>query len=215
MDEPRLIVGRRELLVGLLASIGSASSFAQNADVVDTRKLLAAAPAIGERSLGSPAAPVTVVEYASATCPHCAQFHAHSFPQIRREYIDTGKVLWIFRELPLDDAAMAAFMLARCLPENKYFQAIATLFEQQKIWAGPETRKELARIMGEAGMSQETFDSCLKRKDLAEGIYQIAKTAHADFDVTATPTFFVDGERVRGAWDFATFAKLVDRKLAN
>jgi protein-disulfide isomerase len=215
MNEPKLTVGRRELIAGLVAGIGPTSSFAQSADEAYAQRLLAAAPEIGERSLGSATAFVTVIEYASATCPHCAQFHLHTFPQIRRHYIDTGKVRWIFRELPLDDAAMAAFMLARCLPESKYFQTLANLFKQQKIWAGPETRRELSRIMREAGMSRETFDSCLKRKDLAEAIYRIAKTAHEDFDVTATPTFFVNGERVRGAQDFATFMEIIDRKLAN
>jgi protein-disulfide isomerase len=206
------------LVTSILAGIGfglAGTALSQDAGVGDTvgRKLLASAPAIGERRLGSPEAPVVVIEYASATCPHCAQFHIRSWPQIRSAYIDTGKVLWIFREFPLDSLAMAAFMLARCVPQDDYFPTIETLFKEQRLWTGPGARQELARVMLGAGMNQETFDSCIARSDLAEGIYNIAKTAQA-FGVTSTPTFFVNGHIVHGAQDFATFGALIDLELS-
>ena len=199
-----------------MASVSlNGAALAQDATVEVSvgRELLASAPAIGERSLGSPQAPVVVIEYASATCPHCAQFHIRSLPQIRAAYIDTGKVLWIFREFPLDSLAMAAFMLARCLPPDDYFPAIEALFRDQRQWTGPESRQELARVMRSVGMSQETFDSCTARDDLAQGIYAIAKTAQT-FGVTSTPTFFVNGHVVRGAQDFASFKTLLDREVS-
>lgn len=176
-------------------------------------RVLASTPALGERSLGSAEAPVAVVEYASLTCPHCAQFHIRSLPQIRSEYIDTGKVRWVFREFPLDSLAMAGFMLARCRAEADYFPTIETLFREQRTWTGPEARRELARLMHGTGMDQTTFDGCIARDDLAEGIYAIAKTAQA-FGVKSTPTFFVNSHVVRGAQDFASFKRLLDRELS-
>ena len=97
-------------------------------------KMLAAASPLGDRVLGQADAPVVMVEYASATCPHCAEFHAKVLPLIKTEYIDTGKVRFIFREFPLDQAALGAFMLARCVPEDKYFATIDLMFRRQAIW---------------------------------------------------------------------------------
>lgn len=217
MDDKDFLA-RRALTAGVLASLymgftrGALSKDVATDSAVG-RELLASSPAIGERSLGSLQAPVVVIEYASATCPHCAQFHIRSLPQIRSEYIDTGEVRWIFREFPLDSLGMAAFMLARCLPQDNYFPTIETLFREQRTWTGPEARKELARLMLAAGMNQGTFDSCIARSDLAEGIYAIAKTGQA-FGVKSTPTFFVNGHLVRGAQDFATFKKLLDKELS-
>jgi protein-disulfide isomerase len=176
---------------------------------------MAHVPQLGELSIGSSSAPVVVVEYASATCSHCAQFHIRVWPQIHTSYIASGKVRWIFRELPLDETAMGAFMLARCLPAEQFFQTLQILFQQQKLWAGGErsARSELFRIMSGAGMKRETFDRCLERSDLAHAIYTIAKTAHEKFDVKGTPTFFVNGRRVRGAQDLATFKSMLDTAL--
>src|SRR6202008_1998594 len=108
-------------------------------------------PALGERALGQAAAPVTIIEYASATCPHCAHFQKDTFPALKRDYIDTGKVRFIFREFPFDDLALAAFMLARCAPEDKYFALIDVLFEQQEKWVKDNPRDELFKIAQLAG----------------------------------------------------------------
>jgi protein-disulfide isomerase len=187
---------------------------ATDADIA--KRLLAAVPDIGERSLGKPEAPVTIIEYASATCPHCAAFHTLVWPQLRSAFVDTGKVRWIFREFPLDDLAMAAFMLARCSPQDRYFDVIAELFGTQKLWAGSEgsARDELARILARFGMNQGAFDVCVQRQDLVEAIYGIAKTANQTFGVRSTPTFFIDGERVEGAQEFETFQAKIDAALA-
>src|ERR1700687_5944958 len=99
---------------------------------------LMAPPPLGDESLGSANAPVTIIEYASMTCPHCAHFHETTFPELKKKYIDTGKVRFIFREFPLDSVAATAFMVARCADKDKYFPMIEVLFQQQNTWAvGP------------------------------------------------------------------------------
>lgn len=207
------------LLLGatILSGIGAWEGFSRlrrdSADVAKRRelaeKLLTFVPSIGERSLGATNAPVVVIEYASATCPHCAQFHIKTWPQIRASYIDTGKVRWIFREFPLDSLAMAAFMLARCADPQKYFAIIDLLFRQQKLWMEDDARKELSALMQQAGMDRTSFESCLNRRDLAEAIYDIAKTANSEFSVNSTPTFFVNGLQVHGAQTFDDFIKIL------
>ena len=209
---------KRRDLVAAIALAWTASRPALGATATDAdvaQKLLAAAPGIGDRSLGNPKAPVTIIEYASATCPHCAAFHSLVWPQLRSAYIDSGKARWIFREFPLDDLAMAAFMLARCSPPDRYFDIIAELFGKQKVWARGEgsARDALASIMAGFGMDQGAFDVCVQRQDLVEAIYGIVKTANQTFGVRATPTFFIDGERVEGAQEFETFQAKIDAAL--
>jgi protein-disulfide isomerase len=174
--------------------------------------MLHSAPAAGDRSLGRKGAPVVVLEYASATCPHCAMFHVHSWSQIRRSYIDTGKVRWILRELPLDSLAMAAFMLARCGPAGQYFDTIEHLFSSQKVWMSEEPRKGLWEVM-QNRMSREEFDACLVREDLSESIYRTAKQAIEEFGIKSTPTFFINGQKISGAQDFDYFKDVFDREL--
>lgn len=208
---------RRQFITALLLGwITSRWALTATATEAVAQKLLAAVPSIGERSLGNPTAPVTVIEYASATCPHCAAFHALVWPRLRSAYVDTGKVLWIFRELPLDDLAMAAFMLARCSPPDRYFDVIAALFGKQKLWARGEgsARDELEKILSGFGVDQGAFDACVQRRDLVDAIYDIAKTANQTFGVRATPTFFINGERVEGAQEFETFQARIDAALA-
>jgi protein-disulfide isomerase len=166
-------------------------------------------PALGDKVLGRTDAPVTIVEYASATCPHCAAFHKDVFPQLKSEFIDTGKVKFIFREFPFDDLALAAFMLARCAPPEKYFPMIDVLFEQQKVWASKDARTELAKIAQLAGIGQDGFDKCLKNADLAKGIMAIRDKAANTYGVEATPTFFVNGKELRGEHSIDQFRKLI------
>jgi protein-disulfide isomerase len=179
----------------------------------DWSKMLRSAPPIGERSLGMAGAPVVVLEYASATCPHCGIFHVQSWPQIKREYVDTGKVRWIIREIPLDSLSMAAFMLARCMPADRYFATLDSLFAEQKLWMGTEPRNELWKLMQRKGMQREQFDYCLARQDLSEAIYHTAKQAVEEFGVKSTPTFFVNGRVVHGAQTFAFFQELIEAEL--
>jgi len=213
------VMGRRAFLAvsGLVTAglLGSATVIERAAaEAVDQEaKLLAAVPPHGERILGNANAPVVMIEYASATCPHCAEFHVDVLPEIKKSYIDTGKVKLIFREFPLDDRAMAVFMLARCLPEDKYFPTIDALFRQQKSWTGSNPKAPLMQIMQDAGMTETEFDACLKRRDLAQAIFDTRKTANEQFGVKGTPTFFINGKLIDGHKDAAAVTTAIKAAL--
>ena len=154
---------------------------------------------LGEMAMGSESAPITVIEYASMTCPHCAHFSETTFPELKKRYIDTGKVRFIFREFPLDRLAFAGFLLARCVPSDKYFPMIETLFAQQRDWVVEKPLQPMRAIAKQAGVSQEAFDACLEDRKLIEGIEKVRSQAADKFGVNSTPTFFVNGKRLPGA----------------
>ena len=154
---------------------------------------------LGEMAMGSESAPITVIEYASMTCPHCAHFSETTFPELKKRYIDTGKVRFIFREFPLDRLAFAGFLLARCVPSDKYFPMIETLFAQQRDWVVQSPLQPMRAIAKQAGVSQEAFDACLEDRKLIEGIEKVRSQAADKFGVNSTPTFFVNGKRLAGA----------------
>ena len=154
---------------------------------------------LGEMAIGSESAPITVIEYASMTCPHCAHFSETTFPELKKRYIDTGKVRFIFREFPLDRLAFAGFLLARCVPSDKYFPMIETLFAQQRDWVVQSPLQPMRAIAKQAGVSQEAFDACLEDRKLIEGIEKVRSQAADKFGVNSTPTFFVNGKRLAGA----------------
>ena len=151
-----------------------------------------------DMALGEQNAPVTIIEYASMTCPHCADFQERVFPELKKRYIDTGKVRFIFREFPLDQLAAAAFMLARCAGNDKYFPLIDTLFAQQKDWVVPRPLAPLLGIARQAGFTEQTFNECLKNQQILDGIEAIRQRAAQDFHVQSTPTFFINGKQYRG-----------------
>jgi len=212
-------MGRRSLVragVALLTGgIGATANtaWATSDEAAQEAKLLAAVPPHGERAIGQADAPVVMIEYASATCPHCAEFHVDVLPEIKKTYIDTGKVRLIFREFPLDDRAMAVFMLARCLPEDKYFPTVDALFRQQKEWTGSNPKAPLMKIMQQSGMTDAEFDACLKRRDLAQAIFDTRKTANEQFGVKGTPTFFINGKFVDGHKDAAAVTAAIEEAL--
>jgi len=217
-----LIAGGLAAMAAGAASWSGLLSFGPNAtrvlDVGEARaqdlSTLAQAPALGERSLGSANAPVTIIEYASATCPHCASFHKNTFPALKKDYIDTGKVRFVFREFPFDDLALAAFMLARCAPEDKYFPLLDVLFEQQETWARQNPKEELFKIAQLAGFSRESFEACLKNEEIAKGVIAIRNTAAESYGVDSTPTFFVNGEELKGSQSLDEFKQMIDKAAA-
>jgi protein-disulfide isomerase len=179
------------------------------------QKLLAAAPSLGEQSLGKADAPVVLVEYASATCPHCAAFHEKVLPQLKADYIETGKVRFIFREYPLDNLAMGAFMLARCVAHDKYFPTIDMMFRRQQTWrTSGNPAAELFRITQLSGMDKAGFEACLKRQDVIKDIAETARKAREDFGVKGTPAIFINGKLVDGHKEFADLKILIDAALA-
>lgn len=190
------------LAAGPLAHLsGLAPIGAARAQTVEQAKLLdPAASPLPQQALGDPKAPVTIVEYASLTCTHCAEFHTKSFPVLKSKYIDTGKVYFIMREFPFDPVSTAAFMLARCLPQDKYQAMVTSLFETQKSWAfGSNPAQGLLTIAKQAGMSEADFEKCLSDQDLAEKVQASAQYANKELGVDSTPTFFINGKKVAGA----------------
>jgi protein-disulfide isomerase len=153
---------------------------------------------LGDIVLGSPDAPVTIIEYASMTCPHCAQFQAKTFPKLKERYIDTGKVRYIFREFPLDPLAAGAFMLARCADKDKYLSIIDLFFGTQREWVVPNPLQPLFNIAKQAGYNEETFNACLKNQQILDGIQNVRDHAAKVLNVESTPTFFINGKRVIG-----------------
>lgn len=153
---------------------------------------------LGDIVLGSPDAPVTIIEYASMTCPHCAQFQAKTFPKLKERYIDTGKVRYIFREFPLDPLAAGAFMLARCADKDKYLSIIDLFFGTQRDWVVPNPLQPLFNIAKQAGYNEETFNACLKNQQILDGIQNVRDHAAKVLNVESTPTFFINGKRVVG-----------------
>ena len=164
-----------------------------------------------DRVLGSADAPVTIIEYSSFTCPHCADFHADVLPDLKREYIDPGLVRLVFRDFPLDGWALRAGMLARCAPESQYFALIDTLFSSQQQWVRAEDPMEaLSRIGRLAGIGQADFDACMVDEDLANRIVELRLQGQERYEVDATPTFIINGETVSGARSFESFAEILD-----
>ena len=149
-----------------------------------------------DRAMGDENAPVTVVEYASMTCMHCASFHNTVLPALKKELIDTGKLRLVFREFPLDGVALRASMIARCAPEDKFFSLIEMLFANQKRWVGAENPVQaLTKLSKLSGMSEERVEACLANKELETAILEGRQKASTDFNVRATPSFvFDDGQ---------------------
>jgi protein-disulfide isomerase len=153
-----------------------------------------------ELAMGSADAPITVVEYASMSCPHCAHMHNTVLPELKKKYIDTGKVHFILREFPLDDRAMAAAMLARCAGGDKTLPMITALFAKQDAWAfvRDDPTPELFKFAQQAGFTKESFDKCLTDQKLLEKIEAVRSRASKVFGVKATPTFFINGKKLDG-----------------
>jgi len=189
--------------LGTLGSFGAFEVFdgrggRADAETFSVLELEAKGP-LDDIPMGSPTAPVTIIEYASMTCPHCAAFAVNTFPKLKEKYIDTGKVKYIMREYPLDQLAAAAFMLARCAGPEKYYPLIDTLFAQQQKWAVKEPIPPLLAIVKQAGFTQQSFDACVNDKDLLTKVQQMRNRGKEKFKVEATPTFYINGERYSGA----------------
>ncbi len=212
--EARSTVTRRHMLIGATAVIAvvaaggagyylwtppetAAAQPAAGAEV-PLAELLTPGP-LGDQILGAADAPVTIVEYASMTCPHCSHFHETTYPEMKKKYIDTGKVRFIFREFPLDPLAAAASMLARCAGKDKYFPLIETFFSQQKDWVVQKPLQPMFAIAKQAGFTQQSFDECLANQQMLDGIEASRTRAATKFNVNSTPTFFINGKIFRGA----------------
>jgi len=184
---------------------------------VDMEEALKPGP-LKEMTLGDANAPVKVIEYMSMTCSHCANFHANTFDAIKTKYVDTGKVYFVVREFPFpqDTASLAAFMLARCTTEDKFFPFVSTLLKQQRTWAAPadgDVRGAMLQMSKLAGFTQESFDACLTNAQLAGDVSAVRDRGEEEFGVQSTPTFLINGKAYSGDMSVDTMSALIDSLL--
>jgi len=163
--------------------------------------------------MGDPNAPVTIVEYASLTCPHCAHFTEATLPQLKTAYIDSGKVKLVFRDFPLDPFALRAAMLAHCAGKERYFGFIEVLFQNQAGWDHPDdsnaTMAALAGIAKVGGIGKEQFDHCMADDALAQRVSKSRFDAEKSLEIQSTPTFFINGTRLSGSQPFEKFYEAI------
>ncbi|MCE7886121.1 MAG: DsbA family protein [Alphaproteobacteria bacterium PRO2] len=197
----------------------------QPAEVAETptEETTAAAPvtidvnaALSDRILGNSSAPVKISEHASFTCGHCGDFHRETFAQLKKEYIDTGKAYLVFSDFPLNAPAVQASMVARCLPQDKYFDFVSLLFEKQQDWAyNPNYLDYLQAEAGKAGLDKDHFQACIQNKELQEGIVNRMKGVQAQWNINSTPSFVINNRNtISGAIPFEEFKKILDAELA-
>lgn len=204
---PRYILGFVALL-GLsltLSTLQPATTQAAIADNTDAMK---------EMVLGNPNASVTVIEYASLGCSHCANFHANTYPQVKKDYIDTGKIKFIYRDFPLGTPALAASMIARCSGSAKYFGMVDIFYKSQKQWGSADNPLEaLKKISRFGGVTSADVDACLQNQELLNFIQNTAREGGEKYKINSTPSFVIDGETVSGALPYDEFKALLDKAL--
>jgi len=210
-----MLINRRRILelsgatgLALAAGVFPAPAFAEDLST------LMEPGALGDKFIGKEDAPVTIIEYASMTCPHCAKFHEDILPDLQEKFIDTGKARLIFREFPFDPRATAAFMLARCAPKDMYFPMIDVLFKQQSKWARvKDPVPPLQNIAKLAGFTQESFETCLKNQQVLDSVMAVQKKAAKDYGVNATPTFFINGEKFEGDYTLEAMSEAIEAAM--
>ena len=178
---------------------------------LSAQKAAPPAPAgLADQSIGAAGAPVTVVEYFSASCHFCAKFHTATWPELKAKYVDTGKVRFVLRDFPNDLPGLAGAMLARCLGDAKWYGVIDKLLREQDAWTHAQNvGNALAEIARSEGMNREAFDACMLNRPLYETIRTAALRARDEFGISSTPTFFVNGEKHSGALTLEEFEAIL------
>ena len=193
-------------LVVVLSLSGALPAAAQGTPGADAAKQLAVQP--GDRVLGKADAPITIIEYASLTCPHCAHFATDALPKLKEKWIDSGKAKLVLRDFPLDEPALRAAMVARCAPPDRFYPLVDTFFAQQEQWAtSRDYRAALEKLARLGGISNKEFAACISDKKLEDQVAQSRLTAAQQLGVDATPTFFVNGKKFDGAPTLEAFDK--------
>ncbi|MGE0225514.1 MAG: DsbA family protein [Acetobacteraceae bacterium] len=196
---------RRELLTLVLAgTTAGAFAAAGSARAEDMTRT--------ERSLGKPDAPVTVTEFFSLTCSHCAAFSVRTMPKVKQELIDTGKIRFVYRDYPLDQIALMGAMVARHLPPERYAPFVSALLASQDRWVfnrGVNPMEELWKMAALAGMSRETFDKAINDTALRDWILQQQQADQEKWKIDSTPSFVINGQKYSGDMSFEAFRKLI------
>ncbi|WP_187971611.1 DsbA family protein [Aquibium microcysteis] len=200
---------RRSFIAASLVAAATFPLMSGRAASATPEELLKPGP-LPEISFGSADAPVTVIEYASLTCPHCRTFHVTAWPAVKEKYVDTGKVRFIMREFPFDPRASGGFMLARCAGPDKWYPVVDLLYRSQDAWARvPDGVAALKSLMGMTGMTGEQVEACLSDQALLEKVTAVTEAGKA-YGVDSTPTFFINGEKTAGALTVEQFSSIVD-----
>ena len=168
-----------------------------------------------ELTLGDSNAPITIIEYASMTCSHCAEFHNKTYPDLKKNHIDTGEVKFIFREFPLDKLAMATSMLARCVDNEISMAFIEILFKNRDRWISENALNELKNFSKQAGLDSNEFDACLNNQQLLDDLIAGKEKAIEDYKINSTPSFIINGEVVSGNKPYSFFKSKIEEILAN
>lgn len=170
----------------------------------------------GDIVIGKADAPVTIVEYASMTCPHCATFHNTVLPGIKAKYVDSGQVRVVFREFPLDNVAAAVSMLARCAPAEKSADVVGKFFETQEQWAfvRGSPLPGMLKVAETVGFTKDSFDKCIGDQKLLDDVVAVGERGRKSFGVNSTPTFFVNGKKLDGRGDLASFEAAIEPLLS-
>jgi len=168
--------------------------------------------------IGNDNAPITIIEYASMSCTHCANFHNNTLPDLKKEYIDTGKVKYVFRDFPYNYPALLGSMVVRCIPSEVRYDYMNALYKLQNKWVVREnaiTRQELYKIMQTGGMTKENFDTCLSNVDLENKILQEVIAAQSEFNIRSTPSFLINGDLLEGDKSIKVFRQILDKILSD
>ncbi len=166
-----------------------------------------------ELSIGDTNAPVTIIEYASMTCSHCADFHTKTYPELKKNYIEKGELRFIFREFPLDKLSMATSMLARCVDNSISLAFIDILFQNREKWYSDNAITELKKLSKQAGLSSEDFDQCLNDQELLDQLIMQKESAIADFQINSTPSFIINGKVISGNKPYSYFKSEIEKIL--
>ena len=167
--------------------------------------------------IGDDNAPITIIEYASMSCSHCADFHVNTLETLKEEYIDTGKVRFVFRDFPFNYPALIGSMVVRCIPTNVRYDYMNALFKLQSSWVlreNAESTKELFKIMQSGGMTKEEFDSCITNFDLENEILQGVIDAQSEFNIKSTPSFLINNILIEGNKSIKEFRQIIDKILS-
>jgi protein-disulfide isomerase len=204
---------RRQFTLGLAAIPGLAVPLSRAAAETLPADLVMTPGPLADIVTGAKTAPVTIVEYAALTCPHCEHFHSAIYPALKAKYIDTGKARFIMREFVLNPLDTAGWMVTRYLGDDKRTALVDLLFDKQAVWVHDNPLNDLSAIVSVAGFTQETFDLCLKDQQLYDAVVQTAKFAEEKLGVNSTPTFFINGTKVSGAQPIEEFDKIIEPML--
>ena len=167
--------------------------------------------------IGDKDAPITIIEYASMSCSHCASFHNSTLNDLKTEYIDTGKVRFVFRDFPFNYPALLGSMMMRCIPNEVRYDYMNALYLLQKSWVVREnatTMQELYKIMQSGGMTKDEFDACYSNEQLENEILEGVIAAQKEFNIRSTPSFLVNGKLIEGNKSIKEFRQIIDKILS-